>query len=208
MSSLKATNGQDGQLQHPSPRERHPGPTSSTQGTHGGWAAVPALEALQPSPGHSAGKATMATGPSILPVVFGASGGSCHASPQHLWVKLCRRAGMTSGACELSPLARLPPEQPCLHSCGPAAPAQARTPAPAGPFRPRDGPWPAPSVGWSSPSLPPLLIPPQQRMGASGDRSHGHKEPESRLLHDLSTLCLSSRKAGHPRLLSGWERGL
>lgn len=29
----------------------------------------------------------------------------------------------------------------------------------------------------------------------------GHKEPERRLFPDLSTPCLSSRKAGHPRLL-------
>lgn len=100
---------------------------------------------------------------SHCPWCLGQVGGSCHAPPQHLWVKLWRRAGMTSGACELSALARLPPEQPCLHSCGPAAPTQARTPGPAGPFRPRDSPWPAPSVGWSSSSLPSLLIPPQHR---------------------------------------------
>lgn len=142
------------------------------------------------------GKATMATGPSILPVVFGASGGSCHAPPQHLWVKLWRRAGMTSGACELSPLARLPPEQPlqpCLHSCGPAAPTQARTPAPAGPFRPRDGPWPAPSVGWSNPSLPPLLIPPQHR----GREHPGTEAMVTRSLRAASSLT-SPRSAFPP----------
>lgn len=93
-----------------------------------GTAAIPGAQQGTSVP--RGGEATMATGPSILPVVSGASGGSRHAPPQYPWVKLGRTAGMTSGACELSPLARLPPEQPlhpCLHSCGPAAPTQART---------------------------------------------------------------------------------
>lgn len=86
----------------------------------------------------------------------------------------------------------------------PRCPSPGTTPAPAGPFRPRDGPWPAPSVGWSSSSLPSLLIPLSTEDGSiRGLKSCrlGHKEPESRLFPDLSTLCLSSRKAGQPWLL-------
>lgn len=149
----------------------------------------------------------MATGPSIPPVVSAASGGSCHAPPQHLWVKLGRTAGMTLGACELGPLARLPPEQPlhpCLHSCGPAAPAQALPrppPAPSGPGTAL-GRLPA----WAGAVLPshhsssPLSTEDGSIRGLKSCRL-GHKEPESRLFPDLSTLCLSSRKAGQPWLL-------
>lgn len=64
----------------------------------------------------------MATGPSIPPVVSAASGGSCHAPPQHLWVKLGRTAGMTLGACELARWLGSPRSSRCISVCTAAAP--------------------------------------------------------------------------------------
>lgn len=144
---------------------------------------------------------TMANG-GVLPPPAGGTTPPAPSLPRHPWA----HGGDDLGSLRTRPVGAAPSSPAALSlfaQLRPRCPNPNAYPGhpPRGPFRPRDGTWPVPGVGWSSSSLPSPLVPPQHT-----GREHPGTDatpPWSQGAWDASSLtssmlCFSSKQAGPP----------